>query len=300
MFRVPVTGQPDGVAAEVVVRFAPHRVMGAKEAEVQRAAADQGFATPSVWVSAPDDSRDGWWSVMDFSPGAPLLSGLDGVAVLGRAPALLRTLPVQLADAAVALHRLDPTPISAAVQEGAPGVAWSTSAVLDQLRAGGEASGRADVVAAVDALAAELPEAGGEVVCHGDLHPFNVLRQGEELVVLDWTGAVLAHPCFDLAFTELLLANPPLGLPSPLRPVGRAAGRLLARRFVASYARANPLVSMDRLGWYRALHGARVLVEVAHLRDAHGPGGAGHPFMSVAPAAATQLAAATGVPVDEP
>lgn len=34
MFRVPVTGQPDGVASEVVVRFAPHLAMGAKEAEV--------------------------------------------------------------------------------------------------------------------------------------------------------------------------------------------------------------------------------------------------------------------------
>lgn len=298
MFRIPVASQPDGVPAEVVVRFAPHRVMGAKEAEVQRAAAAQGFATPAVWVSAPDESRDGWWSVMDFSPGAPLLAGLDGIAVLVRAPALLRTLPVQLADAAAALHRLDPTPITAAVQDAAPGVAWSTSEVLDQLRAGADVAGRADVVAALDALSADLPEVGGEVICHGDLHPFNVLRQGEELVVLDWTGAVLAHPCFDLAFTDLLVANPPLALPGLLRPVGRAAGRLLARRFVASYARANPHVSMDRLDWYRALHGARVLVEVAHLRAAHGPGGAGHPFMSVARSAAVHLSAATGVVVE--
>lgn len=298
MFRVPVTGQPDGVAAEVVVRFAPHRVMGAKEAEVQRAAAAQGFATPAVWVSAPDDGRDGWWSVMDFSPGAPLLAGLDGVAVLGRAPALLRTLPVQLADAAAALHRLDATPIATAVQDAAPGVAWSTSEVLDQLRAGADVAGRADVVVALDALAVDLPEAGGEVVCHGDLHPFNVLRRGAELVVLDWTGAVLAHPCFDLAFTELLLANPPLGLPGSLRPVGRVAGRLLARRFVSAYTHANAHISLERLDWFRAVHSARILVEASNLRAAHGPGGAGHPFLSVAPAAAVHLSAATGVVVE--
>ena len=48
------------------------------------------------------------------------------------------------------------------------------------------------------------------------------------LVVVDWTGAIVADPCFDLAFTELLLANPPLILPRPLAPVGTAAGRLLA------------------------------------------------------------------------
>lgn len=297
MFRVPVTGQPDGVASEVVVRLAPHPAMGAKEAEVQRALAASGFPTPPVWVSAPDESRDGWWSVMDFCPGAPLLAGLAGLAVLRRAPSLLRTLPAQLADAAAALHRLDPAPVTAAVQAAAAGVAWSTGDVLRQLRLGAEAAGNADVVAALDALAATQPSAGGEVVCHGDLHPFNVLEREGELVLLDWTGAVIAHPCFDLAFTELLLANPPLGLPGPLRSVGRAAGRLLARRFVASYARANPHVSLNQLDWFRALHSARVLVEAANLRAVHGPGGAGHPFLSVAPAAAAHLSAVAGVAV---
>lgn len=297
MFRVPVSGQPDGVAAEVVVRFAPHPMMGAKEAEVQRAVAALGFPTPPVWVSAPDVARDGWWSVMDFCPGVPLLVGLDGLAVLRRAPSLLRTLPAQLADAAAALHRLDPTSVTAAVHAATTGVAWSVGDVLHQLRAGAQASGRDDVVAALDELAGDQPSPGGEVVCHGDLHPFNVLDRDGELVMLDWTGAVLAHPCFDLAFTTLLLANPPLGLPGPLRWVGRAAGRLLARRFLASYGRANPQVSLERLDWFRALHSARVLVEAANWRAAHGPNGAHHPFLSVAPAAAAHMSAATGVTV---
>lgn len=297
MFRVPVTGQPEGVAPEVVVRLAPHRVMGAKEAEVQRAVAAQGFPTPSVWVSAPDDDRDGWWSVMDFSPAEPLLAGLDGVAVLRRAPSLLRTVPARLADAATALHRLEPVGIAAAVQAAAPGVAWSAGDVLDQLRAGAEAADRDDVAAALGALGVDLPTSGDEVLCHGDLHPFNVLERDGELVVLDWTGAVLAHPCFDLAFTELLLANPPLGLPGPLRPVERVVGRLLSRRFVGAYALANPRVSLDRLDWFRALHSARVLVEAANWRAAHSPGVAGHPFLSIAPAAAALLSSATGVAV---
>lgn len=297
MFRVPVTGQPDGVASEVVVRFAPHPVMGAKEAEVQRALAAQGFPTPPVWASAPEEVGDGWWSVMDFSPGAPLLAGLDGLAVLRRAPTLLHTLPAQLAAAASALHRLDPAPVTAAVHVAADGVAWSARDVLHQLRAGAEIAGREDVVAALDALAVDEPDPGGEVVCHGDLHPFNVLDRDGELVVLDWTGAVLAHPCFDIAFTELLLANPPLALPGPLRSVGQVAGHVLARRFRTSYARANAQVSLDHLDWFRALHSARVLVEVANLRAAHGPGGAGHPFLSVAPAAASYLSRTAGVRV---
>jgi aminoglycoside phosphotransferase (APT) family kinase protein len=297
MFRVPVTGQPDGVGSDLVVRFAPHPAMGAKEAEVQRAVAAQGFPTPPVWVSAPDGSRDGWWSVMDFAAGNPLLAGLDGLAVLRRAPSLVRTLPAQLAEAATALHRLDPEPITAAVHATATGVAWSTGDVLQQLRAGAQGAGRDDVVAALDALAADQPSAGGEVVCHGDLHPFNVLERDGGLVVLDWTGALLAHPCFDLAFTELLLANPPLDLPGPLHPIGRAAGRLLARRFVASYAGANPHVSLDRLDWFRALHSARVLVEATNWRAVHGPTGARHPFLAVAPVAAAHLTSVTEVAI---
>jgi aminoglycoside phosphotransferase (APT) family kinase protein len=297
MFRVAVSRQPAGVADEVVVRAAPHRSMGAKEAEVQRAIASQGFPTPAVHVSCPDDESGAWWSVMDFVPAAPLLDGLDGLAALRRAPALARSLPVQLAEAMAALHRLAPAPVTAAVRAAAPEVAWHPGALLEQFRAGAGAVGRADLDAALGRLAASAPAPETEVICHGDLHPFNVLDRHGELVVVDWTGAVLADPCFDVAFTELLLANPPIALPGPLATIGRGIGRLLARRFVAAYATANPGTEMANLGWYRALHSARVLLEVTNRRVAHGPGAGGHPFTLVAPAAAANLAAATDMAV---
>jgi aminoglycoside phosphotransferase (APT) family kinase protein len=298
MFRVPVRHQPAGVAEQVVVRFAPHRAMGAKEAEVQRAVASQGFPTPAVWLSCPDETSGGWWSVMDFCPGRPLLSGLDGVAALRRAPSLLRTLPTQLATTMASLHRLDPEPVTAAVRAAAADVAWSTSELLEHLRSGATAVGRVDVAAALDRLAADAVTSEQTVVCHGDLHPFNVLHDGGAQVVLDWTGAVVADPCFDVAYTELLLANPPLALPKPLIPLGAAAGRVLAKRFVAAYARSNPTIALDRLGWFRALHSARVLVEVTNQRTTRGREAGVHPFATVAPAAARNLAAATGVSVD--
>jgi aminoglycoside phosphotransferase (APT) family kinase protein len=272
--------------------------MGAKEAEVQRAVAAQGVATPQVWLSCPDEDRGGWWSVMGFSLGQPLLAGLDGLAAMRRAPSLLRTLPAQLAQTMAAVHRIDPAPVTAAVRTVAPDVAWSTTDVLDHLRLGAEAAGRDDVGAALDELGRHAPATGRDVVCHGDLHPFNVLNDEGRLVVLDWTGAVVADPCFDLALTELLLANPPLVLPGPLAAVGRGAGRLLARRFITAYTRANPSVSLDNLSWFRALHSARVVIECTNHRAQHGPGGGGHPFAFVAPAAAAHLTAATGVEVE--
>lgn len=298
MWRVRVTGQPEPMASEVVVRYAPHRVMGAKEAEVQRAVAALGYRTPHVWLSTPASGpADGWWSVMDFAPGAPLLPGLQGAAVLRRAPSLARTLPVQLAETMASLHRLDPRPISEAVRRAAPEVAWTVPDLTGQLRLGAEAIGRADVAAALDQLAARAPAPDHPVPCHGDLHPFNVLADADGLTVLDWTGAALADPCFDVAFTELLLANPPLPLPAPLVPALGAVGRLLARRFVAAYQRASPRASLGELGWFRALHCARVLIEDTRRRAEHGPDAGGHPLRLVVPVAVHHLAAATGVEV---
>lgn len=297
MFRVPVCDQPDGVAGEVVVRFAPHPAMGAKEAAVQRAVAAQGFPTPAVSLSGPDEVTGGWWAVMDFCSGAPLLAGLDGMAALRHAPALLRTLPAHLAEAMAALHRLDPEPVTAAVRAATTEPAWSITDLLGHLRSGAAGAGRGDVVAALDRLDADAPTAAATVVCHGDLHPFNILDRGDQLVTLDWTGAIVADPCFDVAFTELLLSNPPLVLPGVLAPVGRGAGRLLGRRFLAAYTRAAPGRSLRHLAWFRAVHSARILVEVTNLRAAHGPGAGGHPLATVAPAAARSLAEVTGVTV---
>jgi aminoglycoside phosphotransferase (APT) family kinase protein len=292
MWRVQVSGQPDGVAGELVVRFAPHGELGAKEAEVQREVAAQGYATPAVWLSAADDSGSGgWWSVMEFAPGAPLIAGLHGAAIVRRAPLLVRSLPTQLAATMAALHRLDPRPVTDAVHGAAPGVAWTVPEVLDQLRLGAAAIERGDLVAALDRLATCVPAPTEVVVCHGDLHPFNVLVDGGRLTVIDWTGAVLADPCFDVAFTELLLANPPIPLPAPLARVLRRAGLVLARRFVTAYVAANPRVSLAGLGWFRALHSARILVEVSRLRAEHGADAGGHPWHLVAPAAARHLAA---------
>lgn len=296
MFRVRITGQPAGVPGEVVVRIAPDQAMGAKEAEVQRTVSAQGYPTPRVWLSAPDGGG-GWCSVMELVDGGPLLADLDGVGALRRAPSLARSLPGQLAQVMAELHRIDRAPVSAAVDRVAPSVAWSTLDVLSQLDAGAASTGRADVGSAVERLRSTMPNEDDLVLCHGDLHPFNVLDDGRACVVIDWTGAVVSHPCFDLALTELLLANPPLQLPRPLAPVARGAGRFLARLFINAYRRANPQVTLSHLGWFRALHSARVLIDVTSQRNHHSTDGQQHPWTQVAPAAAKHLSTATGMEI---
>ena len=70
---------------------------------------------------------------MDVAPGAPLLDGLRGGAVIRQAPTLLKRLSADLATTMLALHRLDPTPVTAAVREASPEVAWTVPATLQHL-----------------------------------------------------------------------------------------------------------------------------------------------------------------------
>jgi hypothetical protein len=56
---------------------------------------------------------------------------------------------------------------------------------------------------------------------------------------VDWTAARLGPPAFDVAFTALLLAHPPIQVGPALQRPLQLAGRWLARRFVAATAN-NP------------------------------------------------------------
>ncbi len=302
MYRLRLEGQPLGVPEEVVFRIAPDAAMGAKELVVQQTVAEMGFATPRVRLSGHVDAElGGSWSVMDFAQGTPPLGDLNGVAALRRAPALFARMPKQLAAAMAGLHALDPDPVSAAVDEASPTVAWRVKTLLEHFEAGAEVLGRSDLVAAVRSLAEHRPREDATVICHGDLHPFNLLVDDDgEVTVIDWTAAIRAEPAYDVAFTSLLLANPPLDAPGPLGAVIHWVGGRLSRRFVKRYGTIAPQHDLGNLDWYRALHGARFLIEAASLEANYGPGGGGHPFGALIPAATKALSAITGTVITAP
>lgn len=299
MFRVAVDGTPDDVPSDLVLRVVPHAEMGAKELAVQRAAAMAGVPTPAVRLTGAEGGPlGGAWTVMDFAPGAPLLAGLDGVAAVRDFPRILRQLAGQLAGTMASLHRIEPQPVIDAVRQAAPSVAFAVDELWPHLRAAAGATGEAGLVAAIDALVASQPDQSDGVLCHGDLHPLNVLVDGDHLTVLDWTGAIVAPPAFDVALTWLLLRYPPLETSAALRPVIGAAGSVLAKRFVSRYRAANPAADLSRLDWYKALHAARVLVDLAAWRRDGDPQAETHPWRLVAPGAADVLGDATGVVIE--
>jgi aminoglycoside phosphotransferase (APT) family kinase protein len=289
------------VPDDVVLRVVPHPEMGAKEIAVQAALAQAGAPTPTVHLTGPAGGPLGdAWAVMDLAPGEPLLAGLDGAAALRQLPRILARLPAQLADTMAAVHRIDPGPLVLRVRAAAPTVALTLDELWLPLRAGAELTGRNDLADALDTLADHPPPHGETVLCHGDLHPFNLLRDGERISVLDWTAALVAPPAYDVALTWLLLRYPPLAAPPALRPIVGAGATVLARRFLHSYRRANPTADLTNLDWYTALHATRILIDLATWQNTDDPRASGHPWHLIAPGAATELTRTTGINLNQP
>jgi len=247
--------------------------------------AAQGYPTPAVRASDFAPASDGRaWCVMDHAEGTPLLGGLSGPRALLALPRLATGLPDTLARAAADLHRLDPEPIEAALSR-ATDRTIGVDGLLDHYCARASDLGDAPLRRALDRLAMTRPNSNLRVVCHGDLHPFNVLANGARTVVLDWTAGQIAHPAYDLAFTHLLLANPPLAAPKPLRPIINAAARRIANRFINTYTKLGPhSIEPATLDWYRTLQCCRILTDLSGWRaagelDTH----RGHPWLSIEP-----------------
>ena len=289
---------PDGWPAELVARLMPDPRTARKEAIVQRAVAATGYPTPLVRASGgPDDGLGRAFIVMDRAPGRSALSGLDG----GLTPATARQVlhvPELLATAMARLHALDPNLVRGELEQvrEAPVTVPALLAMLGRL--GGE-FGRPDLAGTAGWLTDHPPRPAADVICHGDLHPFNLLADGSHVTLLDWSNALLAPRAYDVGYTALLLREPPLRVPGWQRPLLRRFGRLLARRFVRGYQRqAAATVEPRELRWYEAVVALRALVEVAGWVYA-GTAGAhpGHPWLTSGPAFARRLTALTGISV---
>ena len=84
--------------------------------------------------------------------------------------------------------------------------------------------------------------AAGTTVCHGDMHPGNVILAGSGPIVIDWVTAGAGPPEADLARTLFLLTGGTI--PDAFPRFQRALITVLRRRFAQVYLRT-----------YRRLHG---------------------------------------------
>jgi aminoglycoside phosphotransferase (APT) family kinase protein len=289
-------GAPCGWQGDLVARVMPDRRIGAKETTIQTEVAAQGFPTPSVHLAGgPEDGLGRAFMVMNLATGVPLLGGLGGLGAMAALPRLARRLHDVLGESMARLHRLDPTPVRARLVDADVG-GLGVAALLSGFTEAAGRCDRADLVAAARWLEEHPPAPSPEVICHGDLHPFNLLVDTDgEVTVLDWSASLLAPGAYDLAFTGLVLAEPPVAVPRVFRPMVRAAGRWLGHRFRRAYSRHAAIdVDPQVLGWCEGVVCLRALVEVAgwvaagQVEDRRG-----HPWLVSGPGFAVRLSMLT-------
>jgi aminoglycoside phosphotransferase (APT) family kinase protein len=289
---------PPGWPGELVARLMPDADAARKETIVQAVVAAAGFPTPAIRASGRDGALGRAFMVMDRAKGVHLLSGLTGARAIASAVTATRDIPELLASTMARLHSLDPEPARDQLGSSCD-IPVTLPGMLATLRDMARTYRRGDLVAVAQWLIdSPLPQAP-EVICHGDLHPFNLLVDGADVCLLDWTAALLAPRPYDVAFTSLVLTEPPLDVPRALMPGVRRLGARLARRFVARYEEhSGSRVDPRELRWHQGVGCLRALVEAAGwaqegVTEAH----AGHPWLVCGPAFAGRLTALTGARV---
>ena len=299
LFSFSLTDPPQGWPAELVARLMPDPGTARKETIVQSAVAAAGFTTPFVRVSGgPEAGLGRAFMVMDRATGRSALSGLDGGLTPAGVARLRRQVPDLLAGAMARLHALDPDLVRGDLEQVRE-VPVSLAGRLTALARFAAEFGRPDLVEAARWLADHQPAPSPDVVCHGDLHPFNLLADEDRVTVLDWSAALLAPRGHDIGFTSLVLSEPPLRVPGWQRPLVRMAGRDLARRFVRGYQRqTGTTIEPGELRWHQAAGCLRALVEVARwVHEGVTGQHSDHPWLLSGPAFARRLGTMTGAPV---
>ena len=76
---------------------------------------------------------------------------------------------------------------------------WNTAGVLAEVEDILDASARAGLIAAIEAHGAWRSRVTSRVVCHGDVHPGNVIQSADGPVLLDWDLACHAPAAWDHA-----------------------------------------------------------------------------------------------------
>jgi aminoglycoside phosphotransferase (APT) family kinase protein len=290
---------PPDLSGPLVLRVMPNRNTAVRETIVQRGVAEQGYPTPRVVLDGFDEGLGGSFMVMERVDGVALLAGLGIGRALFSLPKILRRVARQLSVASAQLHDLDPRPIIKSLEAAGVDIAsLGVEARLEEIRAAAKVpySGFGELVAWLESRRPSLAPA---VVCHGDIHPFNMLMTADEsFSLLDWTNANLCRRELDVGFTAALLHTAPVDVPRIAeRPVGAIMGNL-AGRFIDTYRRMSP-INLDVVEWFETLQYGRCLaaVAMAPLID-DGIVGDAHPFRKSAPAMLRQVRLITDVTIE--
>ena len=112
----------------------------------------------------------------------------------------------------------------------------------------------------------------GDSICHGDMHPGNVILAARGPVVIDWLTASRGNPAGDVARSLFLIGLS--GLPPHIPRFERRLIALVRRRFVGVYLRRyrqlRPLEGAELRAWRLPILAARLGEGIATERGAIG------------------------------
>ncbi len=95
--------------------------------------------------------------------------------------------------------------------------------------------------------------AQAEVICHGDFHPLNIMvHDGRLSGVIDWAGAAIAEPAYDLAGLRVIALHADPGMPAWARGPASLVSRLMVRHYMKVYRAASALDTRN-LPYYEAI-----------------------------------------------
>ncbi|HEY7576643.1 MAG TPA: phosphotransferase [Acetobacteraceae bacterium] len=216
--------------------------------------------------------RHSWWEARmtraAFSAGAPAPEVFDEVTVDGRFGVVLQRLdgstllqlsrsgamtPKQtgaiLASLAISVHKTAPSPDVLSLRDTEAGSSRLSGGKLSEHIATG-------VLALIERLAP------GDGLCHGDLHPGNVIMTADGPRLIDWGGATRAPAGLDLACCHFIHSElAPEGVPDPERP------RAVNAAMQSEYAR---LAGMSPAALTAAME---PYLPIVHVRVLLGPAG---------------------------
>ncbi len=103
----------------------------------------------------------------------------------------------------------------------------------------------------------QLPD--GEMLCHGDFHPDNILMSGKGPVIIDWIDAAKGRPEADIARTLLLLNQelPPCHLDIDAEEVSSVRARFV-RIYLERYKQIRSVSSKEIESWQLPVVAARL------------------------------------------
>jgi Ser/Thr protein kinase RdoA (MazF antagonist) len=161
--------------------------------------------------------RHSWWEARMtravFAAGAPAPEVFDEVTLEGRFGVVLQRLDgptllqlsrsgamtreqtgAILATLAISVHKIAPPPEVLSLRDTMAGSSRLSGGILPE-----------HIATAILSLIERLAP-GGEL-CHGDLHPGNVIMTADGPRLIDWGGATRAPAAFDLAISHILLTE---------------------------------------------------------------------------------------------